>query len=334
MQTLIKGMTVDVLRFILGSIGGAFRAGFHRIFRGPLRKAWSWKLEVIIGVQGGTYSLLAKIGPERYQRVLKKLLTKIDGGGATVKVSDGKDISGHWFVPDTDNGSVILYFHGGGYVYGSAATHGKMMGAIACAASARVLALDYRLAPEHPQPAAIEDACAAYLSLVESGISPKRIVFAGDSSGGGLVFSALIALRNSGVILPAAAVGISPWVDLECSDTSFDSNSLYDPVTREACLVAASAYLNGSNARAPEVSPLFADLKGLPPLLIHAGEVEVLHDQISEFVKKAKLAELNVEFSVYDDMVHVWHMLIGFTPQAEKAIDEIAEFIKIKTSAE
>ena len=159
----------DALRFIFGMIGGGLRAGLRRIFRGPLRKAWSWKLEVIIGLSGGTYALLAKIGPERYQRVLEGVLPKVNGAGATVKISEAKDAPGHWFIPDRDNGSVILYFHGGGYVYGSVKTHGRMMGTIACAASARVFAPDYRLAPEHPQPTAIEDACAAYRYLVKSG---------------------------------------------------------------------------------------------------------------------------------------------------------------------
>lgn len=321
----------DVLRFISGTIMGGLMAGFMRIFRGSKRKSWSWKFEVIIGLQSKTYPLLAKIGPQRYQRVLTKILTKIDGGEATVTFSEEKEACGYWFIPNNDNGSVIIYFHGGGYVYGSAQTHGKMIGTIACAASARVFALDYRLAPEHPQPAAIEDACIAFRHLVKSGISPNRIVFAGDSSGGGMVVSALLALRNSGEQLPAAGVCISPWVNLECSDKSFDLNSPYDPVTREACLVAASAYLNGTNPRTPEVSPLFADLKGLPPLLIHAGEVEVLHDQILEFAEKAKSSGLEVTLSIYDDMVHVWHMLIGFTPQAEKAINEIAEFITNQT---
>lgn len=322
---------LDSLGFIFGMIGGGLKAGVRRIYRGPLRKAWSWKLEVIIGLSGGTYALLAKIGPERYQRVLERVLPKLNGGGATVKISEAKEAPGHWFIPESDNGSVILYFHGGGYVYGSVKTHGQLMGGIACATSARVFAPDYRLAPEHPQPAAIEDACASYRYLVQSGISPKQIVLVGDSSGGGLVVSTLLALRDAGDDLPAAGVCISPWVDLECSDKSFESNSPYDPVTQEACLVAAAAYLNGSNPRAPEVSPLFANLSGLSPLLIQAGEVEVLHDQIVEFAKRAKSAGLDVVLSVYSDMVHVWHMYTGFTLQADKAINEIAEFIKRKT---
>lgn len=326
-NTSIKVLPVsgDIQRLIFGLLGTFFTTIFRRIFRGPRRKAWSWKLEIVIALQGVSYNLLSKIGAVRYQRALTKLLTTIVGGGATVETSE--ELFGHWFIPPKDNGNVILYLHGGGYVYGSVYTHGKMIGEIACATSARVLAIDYRLAPEHPQPAAIEDACLAYLQLLKSGIAPNRIVFAGDSAGGGLVISALLSLRDSNELLPAAGVCISPWVNLECSEKSFETNSLFDSVTREACLVAAAAYLNGTNPKNQAVSPVYANLYGLPPLLIHAGEVEVLHDQIVEFALKAKSMEVDVTLKVYDDMVHVWHMLTGVTPQAEKAITEIAEFI-------
>jgi monoterpene epsilon-lactone hydrolase len=128
--------------------------------------------------------------------------------------------------------------------------------------------------------------------------------------------------------LPTAGICISPWVNLECSEKSFETNAAFDPVTREACLVAASAYLNGTAPNNPVVSPVYANLEGLPPLLIHAGEVEVLHDQIVAFALRAKSMGVDTTLKVYDDMVHVWHMLTGFTPQAEKAIAEIAEFIQ------
>jgi monoterpene epsilon-lactone hydrolase len=321
----------DVLGLIFDFIAKAFKAVFSRIFRGPLRESWNWKLELMIRLTRVSYDFLAKKGPERYSSAFERIQPKIDGNGATIEISEEKDAPGHWFIPDNPNSSVILYFHGGGYVYGSAKTHGRMIGAIACTASARALALDYRLAPKHPYPAAIEDACRAYQYLLKSGVSPKRIVLAGDSAGGGLVVSTLLALKDARDTLPAAGVCISPWVDLECSDDSFESNSRYDPVTREACLVAASAYLNGSDPRTPEVSPLFADLKGLSPLLIHAGELEVLHDQIYKFAERAKSTGLDVTFRVYNDMVHVWHMYSGFTSEAEKAIGEIAAFIKIRT---
>jgi epsilon-lactone hydrolase len=321
----------DILGVIFDFIVKAFKIVVSRIFRGPLRESWSWKLELMIRLTRVSYDVLATKGPERYNNVFESIQPKIESNGATIEISRENDAPGHWFIPDNTNESVILYFHGGGYVYGSAKTHGRMIGAIAKSSSAKTLALDYRLAPKHPQPAAIEDACKAYRYLLKSGVSPKRIILAGDSAGGGLVISTLLNLRDDGDTLPAGGVCVSPWVDLQCSDDSFQRNRRYDPVTREACLVAASAYLNGADPRTPEVSPLFADLKGLSPLLIHAGELEVLHDQIQKFAQRAKSAGVDVTFRAYHDMVHVWHMYSGFTPEAEKAIREIADFVKIRT---
>lgn len=322
----------DAFGFIVDVTIRTFKVLLHRVFLGPMRKTWSLKLELIIRVSRASYDLLAKKGPERYNKAFDKILPKIDGRGAEIKTSDQGDAPGHWFIPPNENGSIILYFHGGGYVYGSVKTHGRLIGELACATSSRILALDYRLAPKHPQPAAIEDACKAYRYLLKSCISPKRIVFAGDSAGGGLVVSSLIALRDAEDVLPAAGVCISPWVDLTCSDDSFHSNSRYDPVTKEACLVAASAYLNGADPRIPEASPMFANLGGLPPLLIHAGELEVLHDQIYKFSELVKTAGVDTTLHVYKDMVHVWHMFSGFTPEAENAILEISKFVKTHTA--
>lgn len=322
----------DMLRFIAGSLGRGTKALFRRIFLGPKRPSWGIKMEGIIGLQGGTYNLLSKIGPLRYHRAVEALIPRVVSGDATVEISEADGLPGHWFVPEQPSDAVILYFHGGGYVYGSVKTHGEMIGAIACSASAKTFALDYRLAPTHPQPAAIEDACQAFHRLIEMGVPPERIVFAGDSAGGGLVIAAMLALREEGSPLPAAGVAISPWVDLTCSDDSFDRNARYDSVTREACLVAASAYLNGLPADSPIVSPLFASLDGLPPLLVHSGEVEVLHDQICSFAERATSANVDVTLSVYPDMVHVWHMLVGFTPHAQAAIDEIGTFVKTQVT--
>ncbi|MBK7233709.1 MAG: alpha/beta hydrolase [Saprospiraceae bacterium] len=326
-STKDSSVFADMSYLIYSFLAKMIKTFFRRLIKGPRRKAWSWKLEMVIALQSVSYHLLSKIGAIRYQKVLSKLLTKVQDGGARVELSKDKNVPGHWFIPPTDHGNVILYFHGGGYVYGSVHTHGNMIGEIACASSARIFVPDYCLAPEYPQPAAITDACLAYEHLLNTGVHPNRIVLAGDSAGGGLVISVLLTLRDSNKVLPAGAVCISPWVNLECTEKSFDTNASYDPVTREACLVAATAYLNGTDPRNPIVSPLFANLQGLPPLLIHGGEVEVLHDQIVEFALKAKSMRVNTTLKIYPDMVHVWHMLTGFTIQAKEAISEISEFI-------
>jgi acetyl esterase/lipase len=240
----------------------------------------------------------------------------------------GATIEGAWIEPPGADGPVLLYFHGGGFVFGSIRTHGMLIGALARAAKARTFAATYRLGPEHPAPAAQQDAVCAYHYLLSEGIDPRRIVIAGDSAGGTMVLNTLIALRNSGAPLPAAGVAISPWVDLACSGDSFDTNGRFDYVGRVHCLLAAKGFLAGIDPRRPDISPLFADLSGLPPLLLHAGSAEVLVDQIREFATHAEGAGVNANLDVYPDMVHVWHLLRDATAEAQRAIDEIGAFVR------
>jgi len=193
------------------------------------------------------------------------------------------------------------------------------------------LALEYRLAPEHPAPAALDDALAAYRELRARGI--QRIVLAGDSAGGTLVLLSLMALRDAGEPLPVAGVAICPWVDLSCSGASFRANDACDFVGERQCRMAAEAYLAGGDARRPEVSPLCGELSGLPPLLIQAGEAEVLVDQVRAFAARASAAGAELTLSVYPDMVHVWHMLRSATPEAQRAIDEVGAFVRQQLDA-
>jgi epsilon-lactone hydrolase len=238
------------------------------------------------------------------------------------------EIEGVWLEPPGADGPVLLYFHGGGFVFGSLRTHGTLIGALARAARARTLAFDYRLAPEHPAPAAVEDALAAYRHLLAQQVPPERIVLAGDSAGGTLVLNTLLALRDAGEPLPAAGVALSPWVDLGCSGASFQSNATFDFVGEVHCRMAAAAYLGGRAPQHPDVSPLFAELHGLPPLLVHVGQAEVLRDQVLAFAERARAAGADVQLSAYADMVHVWHMMRSGTPDAQRAIDEVGAFVR------
>ena len=193
--------------------------------------------------------------------------------------------------PSAEAGRVVLYLHGGGYVIGSPRSHRHLAAAIAGAAGASALSLDYRLAPENPFPAAVDDAVACYRWLLEQGASPEHIVIAGDSAGGGLTVATLVALRDARVRLPAGGVCISPWVDLTFSGGSYQTKAAADPiVARPGIDEMARAYLGATDPRTPLASPVFADLRGLPPLLIHVGGDEVLLDDAVQLAERAKAA--------------------------------------------
>jgi phosphinothricin tripeptide acetyl hydrolase len=231
--------------------------------------------------------------------------------------------------PAAEPGRVVLYLHGGGYVIGSPRSHRHLAAAIAGAAGASALLLDYRLAPEHPFPAAVEDATAAYRWLLEQAIAPGRIVIAGDSAGGGLTVATLLALREARVPLPAAGVCISPWVDLTCSGASYGTKADVDPIVRRVGVEEmAQAYLGPTLARTPLASPLFADLRGLPPLLIHVGSDEVLLDDAVQLAARARAAGVETTLEVYERMIHVWHWFLPMLDEAQTAVEAIGRFVR------
>ncbi len=233
--------------------------------------------------------------------------------------------------PGAAPGRVVLYLHGGGYVIGSPRSHRHLAAAIAAASEATGLLLDYRLAPEHPFPAAVEDATAAYRWLLEQGVAPDRIVIGGDSAGGGLTVATLVALRDAGVPRPAGGVCISPWTDLTMSGASYRTHAQRDPiVSRPGIDDMARAYLGAASPRNPLASPLFADLRDLPPLLIHVGSDEVLLDDAVELADRAKAAGVDATLEVWDRMIHVWHWFLPMLDEAQAAIDAIGRFVRTR----
>jgi phosphinothricin tripeptide acetyl hydrolase len=234
--------------------------------------------------------------------------------------------------PAATPGRVVLYLHGGGYVIGSPPSHRHLAAAIAGAAAANALLLDYRLAPEHPYPAAVEDATAAYRWLLARGIAPGSVVIAGDSAGGGLTVATLLALREARVPLPAAGVCISPWVDLTCSGGSYVTKAAADPIVGRAGVEQmARAYLGSTAPREPLASPLFADLRGLPPLLIHVGSEEVLLDDSVQLAERARAAGVDTTLEVYERMIHVWHWFLPMLDEAQTAVEAIGRFARRHT---
>ncbi len=242
-------------------------------------------------------------------------------------------VPAEWITaPGAVEDRVIFYLHGGGYVIGSINTHREMVARLSRASAARALAIDYRLAPEHPFPAAVDDAMAAYRWLLGSGVNPRRIVVAGDSAGGGLTMATLVALRDAGEPLPAAGVCLSPWVDLEGTGDSMSGNAAVDPIVqRDGLVQMAKRYLGEAGARTPLAAPLYADLTGLPPLLIQVGATETLLDDSVRLDARARAAGVDSTLEVWDDMIHVWHIFAGMLPEGQQAIQRIGEFVKKHT---
>ena len=246
--------------------------------------------------------------------------TSVDAGG----------VEAEWIEANgADQNKVLLYTHGGGYVLGSNTSHRPMLDRFAVATGIRVLALNYRLAPEHPFPAAVDDATAAYKWLLDQGISANNIAISGDSAGGGLVVAALVNIRDAGHPMPSCGVPISPWVDMEGLGESMQTRAAVDPmVQKEGLSQLAGVYLGGADPKSPLAAPLHADLKGLPPLLIQVGDAETLLDDSNRLHANLQAAGVSSTLKVWDEMIHVWHLFAPILDEGQAAIEEAAGFIK------
>lgn len=233
--------------------------------------------------------------------------------------------------PESAADTCLLYLHGGGYCIGSPRSHRHLAAAIAREAKASAVVPEYRLAPEFPFPAAVDDALAVYRTLLDSGLPARRITIAGDSAGGGLTLACLLAAREAGLPLPGAAVCLSPWVDLTCGGASHAALAAVDPLVDRADLTRFRAhYVGACDPRVPLASPLYADLRGLPPLLIQVGDAEVLLDDARSLAACAQAAGVPVQLEVWPRMIHVWQWYWPMLDEGEAAIRGIGEFIRAR----
>jgi acetyl esterase/lipase len=245
------------------------------------------------------------------------------------RVSAG-GVDGEWISPaGAPEDKAILFFHGGGFRIGSVTSHRDLIAQIAIASGCRVLAFNYRLAPEHRFPAALDDALAAYRWMLAQGLQPGRVAFAGDSAGGNLALATMLALRERGLALPTSAALMSPWTDLAATGASYVTRAEADPIHQRSMILAlAKNYLGGQgDPRDPLVSPLYADLAGLPPLLIQVGDRETVLDDSAMLADRARAAGVDVHLEVWDGMIHVFQMF-GELREASRAIASIAAFLK------
>ncbi len=229
--------------------------------------------------------------------------------------------------------AVLLYLHGGGYCLGSVNTHRNLVLALAKAAGIKALSVDYRLAPENPFPAAVDDAVAVYSALLDEGYDAAKIAIAGDSAGGGLTAALLLAARERGLPQPACGVLLSPWTDMEAKGESHQSRTEADPmVGKEGLLEMAGHYVGGGDPADPLASPLRADLGDLAPLLIHVGDAEVLLSDAIDFAERAKAAGVETDIKIWPDMIHVFQAFYPLVDEGRESIAEMGEFIAAKTA--
>lgn len=291
------------------------------------------QLEKIVGMlrDGGGVDLAQPAAAAREQ--FEEMLARIPPPeGVTFAKVDAGGVPGFWSRgTGADEDRVLLYLHGGGYVIGEPWGYRPLWSGLARAAGARGLGIDYRLGPEHPFPAAVEDAVAAYGWLLGQGVAPGKLVVAGDSAGGGLAVAMMVEARRRGMPMPAAALAISPWVDLACTGASITAKAAEDPsLTLEGLNNCARQYLGSSPAAAPLASPIHADLSGLPPLLIQVGSAEILLDDAVALAGRAGAAGVEVQLQVWPDMPHVWHAFAFMLDEGREATLQAGAFLKGK----
>ena len=320
-------------RAVMRTVYEAVKA--RRKVRGPLRPSWSAEFETLAFVLHN-YAKRSIHLPLAWQRAALTAgvrRTNVVKSMRFEKVSAG-GVPSEWFIPPGDSPSdrALIYLHGGGYSVGSIDSHRDLVSRLSIASGVRALVPDYRLAPEHKFPAQLTDARAAYRWLLDSGIAPKKIVIAGESAGGGLTLSTLVETRDKGEPLPAAAVLLSPWLDLEAESASMKENAPFDYVSHKVLRAYATRFVREEQMRHPLAAPIHANLEGLPPLLVQAGEAETLVDDSTRIATLAREAGVDVTLDIEADMIHAWHVLAPRFPDAQRAIDRIGAFVRRQLS--
>lgn len=323
-------MLLAVVRMLLRAATAVVIAAVRRIVRGPLVPGWSWRVELRrAAISAVVESAIRSSKAERWSDVdvgvplPRRLRSRIEVDPA----SEG-GVPGEWLLSRDapSGGPVLLYFHGGGYVVGRPSMERPFIARIVHAVDGRCFSVDYRLAPRHRFPAAVDDALAAYRGVVEGGADPSRIVVLGDSAGGGLALALLLRIHDEGIAQPAGGVLVSPWLDLTHSGSTVVTNAATDYLPT-ATGRAASAYLGDADPRDRYASPLFADLRGLPPLLVLAGGAEMLLADSTRLAERAVAAGVDITLHVEPDMYHVWPAVLPRHAASARALVLIAGWV-------
>jgi acetyl esterase/lipase len=324
-------------RLGLHLVAAAIAVTIARLRRGPLRPRWTWSEELVAtGMKRHFARIEGRSWSEQRLTFAAMAIPAFAVPGIRIARTTLGGSPALWVTPTdlaASEDGTLLYLHGGAYLFGSIDEYLDHVARIACVARVRAVAIDYRLAPEHPFPAALDDAVAGYRALLSSGVAPGKLFVAGDSAGGGLATSLLVALRDAGVALPARAVLIGPWVDMAARDGSIASNERFDVFSQEMIVRWTRDVLAGADPTDPRASPARADLHGLPPMLVQVGGVEMLHDQVVDFAARARAAGVDVTLHVWDECIHDWPVYAAVLPAGRRAVEEIGAFVRAAQGA-
>lgn len=320
-------------RMIGRALSSLAETTWRRLRGEPVAESWPFRFEWFWGVLRKTFLASRGVPPHKIRRVHEKMAREPEDDVARIETTVG-GVDCEWFLadpgaatePEPETGAIV-YLHGGGFIFGSTNTHADLLARLTRQADLPVLGVNYRLCPEHDLGDAIDDVVAVFSDLGEQGWRTDSLALAGDSAGGGLAVSSTMALRDRSLPLPAALVLLSPWVDMRCDATSYETNSDTDYMTGEMIVRASEIVLDGRSPDLPVASPVCGELEGLPPTLVHAGGAEVLLDDSRRLAEAMERAGVDVTLEVWPEMVHVFQSFARFLPQSREALDEIARFL-------
>lgn len=306
------------------------RVLWRRYQHGPRQPSWDWRYETMVEYFTGLLAAEGKLS-ERRRSFDAMGARELARGRVDVRAVTVGQRPAEWIIPpDAPTDAAILYLHGGGYVIGSPSSHRISVANLALATGMRLLVLDYRLAPEHPCPAAIEDAAAAYQWLLDDGLAAERVVLAGDSAGGGLSLSLTLGLRDRGVALPAGLVLLSPWADLSRDGELRREDNGFDYIGSKGIEKVAQAYYGELDPKDPRVSPVYGNFAGFPPMLVIAGGLEYLRADSERVAEQARADGAKVALHVEPEQVHVYTSFHPMHPAASVGIGRVAEFVRAR----
>ncbi len=303
----------------------------RRLRSGPSSPGWSWRLEWIVAVQRALLTATMNWPPPR----LRDLTPDRVGPNARALNLESELLGGvsceRYTRPGTHPDQHLLYLHGGGFTFGSIASHRELVATIVSHADIHAHSVAYRQPPEDRFPAAVDDVVAAYRGLLDSGVAAERIAIAGDSAGGNLCLALMLRLKSEGLPQPASAVLICPAPDLSLPGQSWNNDPFLGYLTRPIAQAWLDHYIGPEQYKDPFASPIHGDLRGLPRILMHAGSIEGLFDEIETLADKLREADVDLTYQVVPEMPHVWHLFVGMIPQAEESLREIGHFIEMTT---